>query len=310
MPAVRILAAIDRFPEDDAVLLRGIEIAERQGVALTIIHVVDLPVHAASAALITPFRGQAEVAARGRIEAALRRHGIASAEVQIRIETGAPADRLIEICSDLEPTLVVMRAHQKPWIVWKLLGSTSEKVVAAGCAPVLVVKPTIGKPYERVLLAIDGAETAPTVLPFVTGLLPETSVHMIQAVAITPQFEQAMLRVGLARCDLTAHQDVLAQHAQARLASLAADLPAGVTWQVLRGEPAQELARATHAPDVDLIALGPTRIGLLKRVFIGGVTRRLLRDAGCDVLIARPAGAVLPDVITRRDPTAVQTAST
>ena len=198
MKAIRILAAIDRFPEDDAVLLRGIEVAARHGVALTIVHVVDLPDHAASAALITTFRGQAEFAARDRIEAALRRHGVDPAEIGVCIDTGVPAERLIE---ELEPMLVVMRAHHKPWIVTKLLGSTTEKVMAAGHAPVLVVKPAVDKPYGRVLLAIDGPDTAPTALSFVTALLPDAKVHMVQAVAVTPQLEQAMLRVGLARME-------------------------------------------------------------------------------------------------------------
>mgnify|MGYP003631695433 CR=1 FL=1 len=308
MKAIRILAAIDRFPEDDAVLLRGIEVAARHGVALTIVHVVDLPDHAASAALITTFRGQAEFAARDRIEAALRRHGVDPAEIGVCIDTGVPAERLIELCKELEPMLVVMRAHHKPWIVTKLLGSTTEKVMAAGHAPVLVVKPAVDKPYGRVLLAIDGPDTAPTALSFVTALLPDAKVHMVQAVAVTPQLEQAMLRVGLARMEMRAHHDVLAQDAEARLRSLAAELSPGVTWQVLRGDPAQELARATHAPDVDLIALGPNRSGLLRRVFIGGVTRQLLRNAGCDVLIGRLPATQVPDAVPRRDPAVAHSA--
>lgn len=310
MKAIRILAAIDRFPEDDAVLLRGFEVAARHGVALTIVHVVDLPDHAASAALITTFRGQAEFAARDRIEAALVRHGIDPVGVEIRVDIGVPAVRLVEICQKIKPTLVVMRAHHKPWIVRKLLGSTTDTVIAAGHAPVLVVRPTVDKPYEHVLLAVDGPDTAPTALSFVSALLPDAEVHMVQAVAIAPQLEQAMLQVGLARRDLTTHQEVLAQEAEARLGSLAAELRPRVTWQVLRGDPAQELVRVTHAPDVNLIALGPNRSGLLKRIFIGGVTRRLLRDAGCDVLIGRPRGTGVPDVIAQREPTDAQSAIT
>ena len=305
-----ILAAIDRFPEDDAVLLRGIEIATRHRVALTIMHVVDLPDYAASAALITIFRGQAEFAARDRINAALHRHGIDPAVVEIHVETGVPAEQLVEVCRGLRPMLVVMRAHHQPWIVNKLLGSTTEKVIAAGHAPVLVVRPAVGTPYSRVLLAVDGPDTAPQALLLVTALLPGTEVHMVQAVAIAPQLGQAMLRVGMARSDLTTHHDMLAQDAEARLESLAAGLRPRATWQVLRGDPGQVLARATHAPDIDLIALGPNRSGLLTRVFVGSVMRQLLRDAGCDVLIGVLPDSGMPDAIARRDQTAPQSANT
>ncbi|WP_442885676.1 universal stress protein [Amaricoccus sp.] len=40
---------------------------------------------------------------------------------------------------------------------------------------------------------------------------------------------------------------------------------------------------------MNLIALGPGRASLIRRAFIGSVTRRVLRDAACDVLICHPA---------------------
>ncbi|MCB1311450.1 MAG: universal stress protein [Sedimentitalea sp.] len=301
MQTTRILAAVDRFPEDEAVLLRGMEIAARHGVPLTIVHVIDLPDHAAPPMLIDTVRGRAELAARDRIETALRRLEIHPADTVIHVEAGAPALRLVEICDDLKPALVVMRPHHKPWIVKKLLGSTTEKMIAEGTAPVLVVRQAVGKPYGRVLLAIDGPENAPVAQSFVASLLPGAAMHMVQAVEVARQLEEAMLRVGLPRSDLTAHHDVLAKDAEDRLRSIADGLVPRVTWQVLRGEPEAELVRATHSADVDLIALGPNRSSFIRRAFLGSVTRRLLRDAGCDVLIGRPLGARISDVVAERE---------
>ncbi|TNF19756.1 MAG: universal stress protein [Rhodobacteraceae bacterium] len=300
MMTTTILAAVDRFPEDDAVLLRGREIAASHDAALCVVHVVDLPGDGASPAPIDTARGQAEFAARDRIEDALRRHGIDPADVEIRVDSGVPAQRLVEICDEIRPSLVVMRAHHKPRIVDKLLGSTTEKVIAWGQAPVLVVGPATGKPYQRVILAIDGPDSAPTALSFVSSLLPEADVHMVQAVEVAPQLEEAMLRVGLARTDLQAHHDALAQDAANRLGKLAERLDPPVTWQVLRGDAAEQLARVTHHSDVDLIALGPNRSGLLRRIFIGSVARRLLREAACDVLIGRPPDIELFDITAQR----------
>ncbi|SMX48784.1 universal stress protein [Maliponia aquimaris] len=301
MNPIRILAAVDRFPEDDAVLLRGMEIAAHHGVALSIVHIVDLPDHAAGAALNDPARGQAVFAARDRIEAALRRHEIDPADTDIRIEAGSPAQRLVEICDLLKPTLVVMRAHHKSGIIEKLLGSTTDKVIAAGIAPVLVVRQDIDKPYRRVLLAIDGPDNAPAALSFVAALLPNAALHLVQAVQMAHQLEEAMLRVGLAQSDLSAHHDVLAKDAENRLRSLVAGLVPPVTWQVLRGEPAAELVRATHSPEVDLIALGPNRSSLIRRAFVGSVARRLLRDCACDVLISRPVEERRPETVERAE---------
>ncbi|AHD02209.1 universal stress protein [Leisingera methylohalidivorans DSM 14336] len=57
----------------------------------------------------------------------------------------------------------------------------------------------------------------------------------------------------------------------------------------LRGEPAEELIRATQSPDTDLIMLGPNLSSLILRGFTGSVTQRLPRSAACNVLICRPA---------------------
>lgn len=291
MKHMRILAAVDRFPQDDAVLLRGLEIAGLHGVSLTIVHIVNLPGHATAPAMLDTFRGQAELAARDRIEAALRRHRIGSATTRIHIESGSPAQRLVELCAELRPGLIVMRMHHKPSIISQMLAPTTERVIAANIAPVLAVKREVVQPYDRVLLAIDGPDKAPAVLSFVAPLLPEAALHLVQAVEIAPQFEEAMLRVGLSRMELSAHHDVLAEDAENRLRSLAGDLVPGTTWHVLHGEPATELARATQGTGMDLIALGPGRSGLLRRAFLGSVTRRLLRDAACDVLVCRPLAA-------------------
>lgn len=136
MTLTNILAAVDRFPQDEAVLVRALEIAKRHGAALTIVHIIDLPADMTLPAGIDTLHGQAEIAARDRINEALRRHGIDPADIEIRIESGAPALRLIEICDELGSDLVVMRAHQRIGIAENILGSTTERVIAAGHRPV------------------------------------------------------------------------------------------------------------------------------------------------------------------------------
>lgn len=61
--------------------------------------------------------------------------------------------------------------------------------------------------------------------------------------------------------------------------------PRAVTTGVLHGNPAGAPTHAAQTPGVDVIAVGPGRAGLIQRAFIGSVTRRLLRDAPCDVLV-------------------------
>lgn len=285
MPAPHILAAVGPFPQDDAVLARALELTGAPGARLTIVHVVDLPGH-------DRLVGQARSDARARIEAALGALGAGGRPPHILVETGATALTLIAICDDLSPDLVVMRAHGRARIADKLLGSTTERVIAAGGVPVLVIKRPVKRPYARVLLATDGSDAAADALMFIAALLPAAALHLVQAVQIAAQLEQAMLRVGTQRAALDAHLATLTGQAKAHLRALAATVAPRATTHVLRGDPAKALIRASQRPNVDLLALGAGPPGLIRRAFIGSVSRRLLREAACDVLIWQPPRAV------------------
>lgn len=285
MTVTTILAAVDQFPQNDPVLTRALEIATEHGATLKIVHVIDIPGAACDLVRADTLHGQAAIAARDRIEAALARLNADLSNTEIHIEAGLPALRLIDICTETPPDLIVMRAHQKEMISKSMLGSTSDRVIAAGVAPVLIVKRPATRPYARAILATNGTDAASRALSFTATLLPAVALHLVQAVQITPQLAEAMLRVGTDQGTLTAHRNALSQQAKEHLRNLSAEAPRAVTTHVMHGDPATELTRATRSLTVDLIAVGPGRTSLIRRAFIGSVTRRLLRDAKCDVLI-------------------------
>ncbi|WP_341860929.1 universal stress protein [Gymnodinialimonas sp. 57CJ19] len=302
MTKTTVIAAVDRFPEDDAVLLRGIEVAGRHQTTLRIVHVADVPDYAASAAVMGPRIARAKTSAQQRIDAALGRLGIAPDAVDVRLEVGDPADRLVALSQQMAPAVMVMRARHQPWIAQKLFGSVTERVIAAGVASVLVVKPEVTRPYGRVLAAVEGADTADAALSDAMAAVPGVDIEVVHAVAVEPRLEQAMLRVGSPLTEITAHLEALVQDAERRLALRAQAWSPGVTWRVLRGDPAQQLVHATRADGVDLIALGPHRSGMLTRIFSGSVIQQLIRDAACDVLIGpAPAPAPVQDNASRAE---------
>lgn len=288
MAQTSIFAAIGRFPQDDAVLTRAVEVASRNGAALTVIHIVDLPGFEGDLGARDTLHGQTALAMRDRIETALVRLGKDPSGTQIRIEAGTAALKLIEICERSRPDLVVMRAHLKTKVVERILGSTTDRMIAAGIAPVLVIKRAPARRYAHALLATNGTDGALAALSFVETLLPEVRLHLVQAVQIPPQLKEALLLTGNDQAALTAHRNALTGLAEGHLRALSANATRRVTWRVLKGDPATALVRATRSPVVDVIAVGPGRTNLIRRAFIGSVTRRLLRDATCDVLICHP----------------------
>ncbi|WP_281967648.1 universal stress protein [Roseovarius nanhaiticus] len=284
-----ILAPVGDFPQDDAVLARALELRAASGARLIAVHFVDLPAGPGDIASVGSQMGQAALAARDKIGAALGRLRADPGQVEMRVEAGSPSLGLIDICDALRPGLVVMRAHQKVSIADKLLGSTTDRLIASGCHPVLVVKREAADAYGKVIVATNGHDDVERSLRCARNLLPSASLTLAEAVQIPPPLEGAMLRSGTDQAELASYRQALARDAQQRLRDIAAAFAPDVKTKVLRGAPATALARAARLVKADLIVVGPGRNGLIRRAFIGSVTRRLLRDAPCDVLVCPPA---------------------
>lgn len=287
-----ILAAVGLFPQDDAVLARATEIAVAHRAALTVVHVVDLRGGCYFApADMELIEHQTRLIAREKVEAAIARLTPPISRIDIRIETGSPALRLIELSQEICADLILMRAHQRNSIAEKVIGSISDRVIRSGPVPVLVVKRPVTRVYQRVVVATDTSTESDAVSAFVAALLPATALHLVHVAQVPPQFEEAMLRVGACQASLAAHRDALARTAKVHLRDASARLagrPMRTTTRVIVGDPAASLLRATRSPKVDLIALGPGSPNLIRRALIGSVARRLLHDAACDVLICHP----------------------
>jgi nucleotide-binding universal stress UspA family protein len=286
-----VLAAVGLFPQDDAVLARAAEIAVAHRAALTVVHVIDFRGGCDFAPADMELIGhQTRLIAREKVEAAIARLTPPISRIDIRIETGSPALRLIELSQEIGADLILMRAHQRHSIAEKVIGSISDRVIRCGPIPVLVVKRLVTRAYQRVVVATDKSTESDAASAFVAALLPATALHLVHVAQIPPQFEEAMLRVGGNQTSLAAHRDVLIRTARAHLRDASARLtgrPMRTTTRVLVGDPAATLLRATRSPKVDLIALGPGSPSLIRRALIGSVARRVLRDAACDVLICR-----------------------
>lgn len=289
-----VLAAVGQFPQNDPVLVRAAEIARAHRARLTIVHVIDsftgFDPAPADLALI---RHQIRLIARENIEAAIVRQAIDLPGIDIRIETGSPSLRLIAQTHETGADLVVMMAHEGESILAKIIGSTTDRVIRAACAPVLVVKRPVTQAYERVVVAMDISDESAAVVAFVAALLPSAGLRLIHIVQIPPPFEEAMRRAGHGQASMASYRDALARKAKVYMRGMSEQLahrPTRSTTRVIAGDPAKSLIRATRNPQVSLIALGPGSTSLIRRALLGSVARRILQTAACDVLICHPHG--------------------
>lgn len=288
-----ILTAVGVGPFDDAVLTRSIELAEAHRAKLTIVHIIDgFRKHGPALTNMDAIEQEAILAARDRIEAAATRQTVDISNIDFRVEEGPSALRLVEVAENIRADLIVMGAHQSESIIEKFIGSTTDRVIRASSASVLVVKRPVKQAYTRVAIAVDAHRGSAEVTALVAALFPLARMLLIHVVQISPQFEEAMLRVGSSKAALDAHRDAIVRVRKdfmRELSTVHADRSASATTRVIVGDPARSLIQATRGINVDLIATGPGSTNSIQRAFLGSVSRKVLQNAACDVLICRPA---------------------
>ena len=74
-----------------------------------------------------------------------------------------------------------------------------------------------------------------------------------------------------------------------------------VETRSIPGTPVQEILKAAEDEHVDLVLLGCSGVSAVARFFLGSVTERVMRHAPCPVLVARPCGQPLKEIVVGVD---------
>jgi nucleotide-binding universal stress UspA family protein len=147
-------------------------------------------------------------------------------------------------------------------------------------AGVTAPEPVLDRPFARVLVAVDGSERANEAVRQATRLAAASGAELVVAHVIA-----AGQREGEGDRILDAAIGV----ARAR----------GIDPKtfLLTGDVAEALVEHAEGHDVDLVCVGPDSGLLGGAIRFGRVAGRVLREAPCSVLIARPAGDRFPERI-------------
>ena len=147
--------------------------------------------------------------------------------------------------------------------------------------------------FKRILVATDLSDTSERALAAAVELAREHDavlriVHVVSDLSTEPWAVEAY---GV---DFDALMAEVCSRARGDLAALVTGITpplADVRAQVLVGKPAVEILRDAASTRADLLVLGSHGRGPVRRAFLGSVADRVLREAGCPVLIVRPTVA-------------------
>jgi nucleotide-binding universal stress UspA family protein len=285
-----ILCPIGLIPDSDEALRYAVALARAFGARLTVVHCVQAY---AEASLID--RSHIEESLKDSIAKHMHANASEPIDASIVVVEGDPQIAITREAARRRIDLIVMRSRRRPYRA-ALLGSTAESICRTAPCPVLVTHPsevewagattnTIG--IERVLVAYDFSIDSELALSYGLSLAQEyeAELHLIHVLPMRVRAEApeiAYMPFGI---------EPSFNEAASRLNSAVpreARLWCDIKQAVREGRPYREVLDYAEEQRIDLICLGASGTGFGMRALFGSNADRVLRQALCPVLIARP----------------------
>lgn len=287
-----IVAALDLSTASNAVMARAIQLATAHAARLTLVHAIT--------AESLPDMASISVQGESRLRGQLAKQAYASIEKGLvesnrtrrsdtRIDFGSPHEVIIRIAHEVSADLIVIGPHARRSAMAKILGSTADRVLRTSPIPVLIVKRRSSKPYRNVAVAVDFSPQSEAAAKAALKLAPDATVQLVHVVDIPLPFEQAMRRIGTPSAQIEEYRQTRASRARHDLSVFATDVIGRreTVGRELEGAPGAALVRLSRSKDIDLLALGSHGRGVVLQALLGSVALQILREAACDVLVAR-----------------------
>ena len=206
---------------------------------------------------------------------------------------------IVDAAASQEIDLIVMRSRRRPHAAI-LLGSTAETVCRSATCPVLVTHPrerewvgfSTGEiDLQRILVAYDFSSDAEVALNYALSFAQkyQTELHLLHMLTKADQGEPEF--AWLQKTENAYNQ--AARKLQRTIPSETL-LWSQIRTEVRCGKVYQEVLAYAKEHQIDLICLGAHGSDFSLRALFGSNVDRILRQAPCPVLIARPIH--LPDV--------------
>jgi len=204
------------------------------------------------------------------------------------VHAGPPADTVVRKVQELDADLLVIGAGENVRDGHPAIGPVAESILEHAASPVLAVNPHGPKlEFKSLVCPVDHSRVSRRALDdaiqfarafggrlVVLSVVPEVS--WLTAAVETGQFEGAKLE----------HEVKWIAEFDEFLGTVSFD---GVEWEreLRHGAPHEQIAAAAKEHKADLLVMGATgRTGIV-RLLLGSVTRRVLRQLPCSLLLVK-----------------------
>jgi nucleotide-binding universal stress UspA family protein len=239
-------------------------------------------------------------------EIARRWKGVLSQEPSIHVTPGDPAEMILRAVRDVGATMIAIASHGRGMAGRLAFGSVADRIARSSEVPVLIVHPDEEDEsvqieaqlaeIRRILVPLDGSETAAQALPVATDLAQSSgaSVHLVQAV--NPSAMLLPSPVGAAHYPAELYQEVadeMKTSAKETLSTAESDISSGgvdVTQVVVEGPAVAAIE--SEVKEGDLIVMTSHGRGGFRRWLLGSVSEKLIRSGAAPVVLVPSAERV------------------
>ncbi len=303
-----ILYLFEEEPREDAFFARALDLARRNGAALTIAHVVEAPPKASDA-------GQGAVQERlfrdlsGEIEARLAELAAAHRSHHPRIAhkllVGRPHVAVVREVVRAGHDLVMKKASPHEGLSAYLFGTLDTRLVELCPTPVWIDRPIPHSRYGRILAAVqlleqEEPELEITILELACSLaeLERAELHVLNAWQVYGErrMRERVFGAGGREDVERLVNHTLRRHEQALDALLQPfrDRPVTIRPHLVKGAPEVVIPREAERLGIDLIVLGSHVRSHLMGLLLGSVAEAVMRQARCALLVVKPPGFTTP----------------
>ncbi|HEV7264744.1 MAG TPA: universal stress protein [Falsiroseomonas sp.] len=280
----RLLAATDLSSRADRALRRAAMLAQAAGAELLLLHAVD---DDRPRSLVDAASREARRLLRDQAASLPELRGIQARQV---IEEGDPFEAILRVSESEAVDLVVVGEHRRRLLRDIFVGTTLERVLRHGQRPVLTVRAAPAGPYRHVVAATDFSPHAARAIRAAErlGLLRGAELTVLHA--HEPPGLGAMAIADVPPAATAAHEAEAARQASSALAAFMAESLPGMAAEqrVVQGRPATAIKDMVARLRPDLLVVGTTGAGALRRAVLGSVAAEVLGAVGCDALAVPP----------------------
>lgn len=261
----RLLLATEHTPQDAGAEVLAMAMARRCSLPLDL--VLPLVSNAEYEAVAPELAERHEAQARAHLDElqALAESQGVTLRPQVRHGSELDAEIIAQAAENRSDLLVIRRRGRRGLLARLMFGEMVGRVVSRAPCSVLVAPRDARLWSRRVLLAVDPDHADPGLTQAALAVAAECGLPLL-AVAVGPA-PQAVLDAVLA---------------QARTRGVTAEA------QAASGRPAEAILALAQAQGADLIVVGRRGPGPSHRVWIGGVTQKIIGLAECPVLVHVP----------------------